>query len=155
LVLLLRELLAGGRQQLRDAVEDRIAAAQPRVVQRLPLAGHQAQRALVEGTGQDLQQRVVGFHGGVSSFAPVGEGGAAVSCFGMARSTATARAMPATRRASRSGSSGSSSPNARVPSTAVYRQVTVVHTGTISEARQRCSAACDITRPNAPVNISR
>ena len=73
----------------------------------------------------------------------------------MTSSTATASTVPATRNASRSGSSGSSSPNDSVPSTAEYRQETVVHTGTISEARQRWSAACDITRPNAPVNSSR
>src|SRR5690606_2067260 len=151
-----RHLLPGGRQQLRNPVDDRVAAAQPRVVQRLLAVrvGEQVQRTLVERTGEDPQQRVVGFHGGVNSSAAVGDCGA-VSCLGMASSTATASTVPATRRASRSGSSGSSSPNDSVPSTAVNRQVTVVHTGTISEARQRWSAACDITRPNTPVNSSR
>src|SRR4051812_39752600 len=112
------------------------------------------QRALVERAGQDLQQRVVRVHGGVNSLASAG-GRDASSCFGMASRTVTARRVPAIRRASRSGSCGSASPNASVPSTAVNRLVTVVQTGTISEARHRCSAACDMTRPNAPVKRRR
>lgn len=84
-----------------------------------------------------------------------GADGAGLSCLGMLSSTATASTVPDRRSVSRSGSSGSDSPNDSVPSTAVNRQVTVVQTGTISEARQRCNAACDITRPNAPVKSRR
>lgn len=53
------------------------------------------------------------------------------------------------------GSAGSGSPKATVPQAAVNTQVTVVHTGTIKEARQRWSAVCDSTRPTAPVKSSR
>lgn len=73
----------------------------------------------------------------------------------MASSTDRASAVPATRRNSGSGSSGSLSPKTGVPTTAVNRAVTVVQTGTIRDARHRWSAVCDMTSPATAVNSSR
>src|SRR5207248_3159213 len=107
LVLVVRHLLAGGGQQLRDAVDYRVTALQAWVVEglgsRRPVGHEKVQRALVQWAGQDPQQRVVGVHG-VNSLAPMGGCCCAVSCLGMISRTETASTVPARRSARRRGS---------------------------------------------------
>ncbi len=116
-----------------------------RVVQGPALVlGQQRQRALVERTGQQGEQGVVGGHrgllgvGGSDGGRRSGTGRAVVRRGGGRRVVARhgqqdreRERVPPTRSATSSGSSGSDSPNASVPRTAVNTQVTVVHTGTM------------------------